>query len=88
MVFAGPSFMLVMLRFGARATIDPHAAPHRIDVVCIEGQGTVLTGSVEGAFREGQTVRWLPGVVHCLSTGESTMTTLMIEHVGLRSGLT
>jgi quercetin dioxygenase-like cupin family protein len=86
-VFSGHSLHVVMLRFARDATVDEHAAPHHIDVVCLQGSGVVSTGTERASFDAGNSVRWPAGVPHRLWTEDTEMTTLMLEHVGRGSGL-
>ena len=74
--------LLANLRFAAHATIDEHSAPYGIDVVCLDGSGFVSVGEETSALRAGETVHWPAGVDHRLWTEQSTMETLMVEHVG------
>jgi quercetin dioxygenase-like cupin family protein len=83
----GPGLLAVMLRFAPGATIDPHAAPHNIDVVCVSGQGFVSVGDETAPFVEGNSIHWPAGVTHRLWTEGAGMLTLMLEHVGPGAGL-
>ena len=74
--------LLANLRFAEHATIDKHSAPYGIDVVCLDGRGFVSVGEETAALRAGETVHWPAGVDHRLWTEQSTMETLMVEHVG------
>ena len=88
LLMQGPGLVAIMLRFAPHATIDLHAAPHAIDVVCIEGAGFVRVGHETAPFADGQSVRWPMGVPHQLWTAGTPMTTLMLEHVAAHgSGL-
>ena len=88
LLMQGPGLVAIMLRFAPQAAIDLHAAPHAIDVVCIEGAGFVRVGHEAAPFADGQSVRWPMGVPHQLWTSGTPMTTLMLEHVsGHGSGL-
>jgi quercetin dioxygenase-like cupin family protein len=72
---------IAMLRFETGATIDEHAAPHDIDVLCLEGAGMTSVGAERVPLRPGQRVRWPAGEPHRLWTEDSTMLTLMVEHL-------
>lgn len=72
---------IVMLRFDAGATIHEHDAPHRIDVICLEGSGYVSVGTQQAPIQAGEKVRWPAGQLHRLWTHDTTMVTLMIEHL-------
>jgi quercetin dioxygenase-like cupin family protein len=85
--FAGPDLAVVFLRFEPWAASGPHAAPHRVDAVCIEGAGFVLTGDREVAMTEGQSIHWPPGREYGLRTAGSPMTVMLLERVGPGSGL-
>jgi len=69
-----------MLRFSERATIAEHEAPMEVDVVCLDGGGSVSVGDETFVFRAGDTIRWPAYTMHRLWTEASEMTTLMIEH--------
>jgi mannose-6-phosphate isomerase-like protein (cupin superfamily) len=68
------------LRFGAHASIDEHAAPFEVDVVCVEGEGFVSVGAAISPLRAGECVAWPSGTKYCLWTKGSAMETLMVEH--------
>ena len=76
--------MMVQLRFGPHGTIDEHAAAWEIDVVCLEGEGTTTVDGIAEPIHAGETIRWPAGKSHCLFTEDSTMVTLMVEHVDAR----
>jgi quercetin dioxygenase-like cupin family protein len=67
------------LRFAANATIDEHAAPFEIDVICVAGEGFVSVGNGSSPFRMGDRVVWPAGVNHRLWTEGTEMETLMVE---------
>lgn len=69
------------LRFGRRATIDPHDAPYDIDVLCVAGAGFTRIGEKTFALAEGESVRWPAGEVHGLWTEDAEMETLMVERL-------
>jgi quercetin dioxygenase-like cupin family protein len=75
-----PELTLATLRFAAFGTIDPHAAGHEIDVVCLAGAGFVEVDGENAAVAPGDVVTWPAGLVHRLWTEGSTMETLMVEH--------
>ena len=68
------------LRFDAQASIDEHAAPYEIDVVCVEGEGFVSVGDAISSLHAGECVAWPRGIKHRLWTEGSGMETLMVEH--------
>ena len=73
---------VVQLRFEIHASTDEHAVGWDIDVMCLEGEGnTVIDGQAE-ALRSDQWVHWPAGKPHRLFTENTTMITLMLEHVG------
>src|SRR5689334_16155275 len=79
-----PNVCVAQLRFEPDGSIDEHAAPFDIDVICLEGCGlTAIDGEVQPLHAD-QTVRWPAHKPHRLFTAASTMLTLMVEHVGGR----
>ena len=77
---------VAMLRFGPHGTIDEHAAPHDIDVACVEGSGYASIDGKEWPLRAGETLRWPRESKHRLWTDGKTMTTLMLERLGRSRG--
>jgi quercetin dioxygenase-like cupin family protein len=75
-----PGLALAMLRFGAYSTIDEHPADFPVDVICLEGEGSLSVDGEPTAIHAGESVRWPPAQPHRLWTEASTMTTLMVEH--------
>jgi quercetin dioxygenase-like cupin family protein len=75
------TFFVAQLRFTEHANIHPHAGERETIVACIEGEGFTSVGDDTRPLREGQQVRWPKGVVHGLWTENTTMSTLMIEHL-------
>ena len=73
-----PTLLVVQLRFAPNGTIDEHAAPWEIDVICLEGNGTTTV--------DGESIRWPAAKLHRLFTDDSPMVTLMVEHIGADSG--
>ncbi len=73
--------LLAQLRFEVNATIDEHDAQHPLDVYCLEGAGFTSVAGEPAPIEAGQHVRWPAGVMHRLWTEDSTMTTLMVEHL-------
>lgn len=71
--------VIANLRFAANATIDEHAAPFEIDVICVAGEGFVSIGNESSSFRAGDRVVWPAGVNHRLWTQETEMETVMVE---------
>lgn len=69
------------LRFSENASTDVHPAAHDIHVLCLEGSGFAFCGGETEAIEAGQSVLWPRGEPHNLFTRDSTMTTLMVEHV-------
>jgi quercetin dioxygenase-like cupin family protein len=72
---------LAMLRFAPGGTIHEHAAPHDIDVVCLEGEGFISVEDRVNAFVAGHWMTWPAGRVHRLWTAERGMITLMVERL-------
>ena len=68
------------LRFAPRATIDEHAAPFDIDVLCLSGRGWTSVGDSAHVFKADDVVRWPANVPHRLWTDDDDMQTLMLEH--------
>jgi quercetin dioxygenase-like cupin family protein len=87
-LFLGANLGLVELSFEPHATIDAHALPYMVEVVCMEGSGFVRVGEEASSFEAGFSVRWPMGVVHSLWTADAPMTVITIEHVGRGGGLT
>ena len=56
-----------------------------IDVVCLEGEGTTTVDGLAEPIHAGESIRWPAGTRHRLFTEDSTMVTLMVEHVALGS---
>ena len=77
----GSGLAVAQLRFAPGGTLHRHAAPHRIEVVCLEGSGRVEVGEDVWGLEAGRSVEWPAGVTHRLWTEETTMTTLMIERL-------
>lgn len=73
--------LLAQLRFDVNASIDEHDAPHPIDVYCLEGRGSASVDGEPVRIEAGERVRWPAGVMHRLWTEDSTMVTLMHEHL-------
>jgi quercetin dioxygenase-like cupin family protein len=73
---------LAMLKFEPEGTIDEHAAPHEIDVVCLEGAGYISIEDRIWAFAAGLSLTWPAGRLHRLWTGDQGMVTLMVERPG------
>lgn len=76
-----PGFELAMLKFEPDGTIDEHPADIEIDVLCLEGEGMISMGDEQAPFKAGQRLRWVAGINHRLWTTDSSMVTLMVEHV-------
>ena len=81
-LLAREGLAVAMLKFDAAATIDEHAAPYEIDVVCLEGEGFISVEDRVWAFARGLTLTWPASRVHRLWTAESSMLTLMVERSG------
>jgi quercetin dioxygenase-like cupin family protein len=76
-----PHLGLAMLRFGSHAAIDEHSAEFDVNVVCLAGRGFASVGSEVMELAAGSHVRWPASVQHRLWTEDSTMETLMVEHL-------
>ena len=76
--------VVATLRLTTHARTDVHPADHDIHVLCLEGSGFAQSGGATVAIAAGQSVLWPRGEPHNLFTEDSTMTTLMIEHVYMR----
>jgi quercetin dioxygenase-like cupin family protein len=76
-----PYLVVAMLRFGTQATIDEHSADFDINVVCVAGAGFVSIDGAVTRVQAGGHVHWPAGSMHRLWTEESTMQTLMVEHL-------
>lgn len=85
--FAGPDLAVVFLRFRPGGATGAYAAPHRIDAVCLEGEGFVQVGSDEAELTAGHGIHWPPGTVHALRAGARAMVVMLLERVGPGSGL-
>jgi quercetin dioxygenase-like cupin family protein len=72
---------LALLRFQPAGTIDEHAAPHDVDVVCLDGEGYISVEDRVNTFAAGQWLTWPAGQVHRLWTAERGMVTLMVERL-------
>ena len=86
MLLEGPSLALALLRFGPQSTIDEHPAPYPIDVICLEGEGLFSVDGQAAPLRAGERVQWPAHRPHRLWTEADTMVTLMVQHLGARSG--
>ena len=73
--------LVAQLRFAAHASFEAHDAPWDCHVMCLEGSGHVRVGDETARLAAGQSVLWPKAVVHQLWTDDSTMITLMIEHL-------
>jgi quercetin dioxygenase-like cupin family protein len=74
-------YFVAQLRFSEHATIHEHPGENDTVVVCLEGEGFTSVAGETAPLREGQQARWPRHVPHRLWTEDSTMTTLMIEHL-------
>jgi quercetin dioxygenase-like cupin family protein len=74
-----PGLVIALLRFDRDATIHEHAAPHPIDVFCLEGSGVMSVGGEASPIEAGQRAVWPPDELHRLWTEASSMLTLMVE---------
>jgi quercetin dioxygenase-like cupin family protein len=75
--------VIAHLRFATGATIDEHAAPIEIDVICLDGEGFVSIDGQSSPLQAGERVVWTANVSHRLWTERSTMETLMVERTQL-----
>jgi len=78
--------VVAMLRLGEHANTDVHPAPYDIHVLCIEGSGFATCGGEVAELQSGESVLWPKGREHNIYTENSTMTTVMIEHVHQMDG--
>ncbi|MEJ2089154.1 MAG: cupin domain-containing protein [Gammaproteobacteria bacterium] len=78
--------VVATLRFSEHAQTDVHPADHDIHVLVLEGSGFSFCGGETEPVDAGQSVLWPKGTPHNLFTRDSTMTTLMVEHVGRLPG--
>jgi quercetin dioxygenase-like cupin family protein len=76
------TYFVAELRFSEHATIHEHPGDNDTVVVCLAGRGFTSVAGETSPLEEGQQARWPKGVPHRLWTEGSTMTTLMVEHVG------
>jgi quercetin dioxygenase-like cupin family protein len=74
-------FFVAQLRFSEHAAITEHPGERDTIVVCIEGEGFTSVAGERAQLREGEQVRWPRDIPHGLWTENSTMTTLMVEHL-------
>lgn len=74
--------VIVLLKFATHATINEHAAPLEVDVICMEGSGMVSVNGEVAEIKAGETVNWPAHVPHRLWTEDTEMVTLMVEHYG------
>ena len=77
----------VLARFDRHASLNEHASPNPVDVVCLEGSGRAslrvdATGHATDRISEGRRLRWPPDMLHRLWTEDEEMTVLMLEHMG------
>ncbi len=69
------------LRLAPNAATDIHAAPYDIHMICLAGSGFTMCDGETQPICAGQTVLWPEGLVHNVSTEDSSMETIMLEHV-------
>ncbi len=67
------------LAFRPNATLAPHANPHLIYFVVIEGGGFVQVGDERARVAAGEAVVWPPNVVHAAWTEQTPMRALVVE---------
>jgi quercetin dioxygenase-like cupin family protein len=73
--------MVAMLKFDKNGSFDAHEAAYDIHVMCQEGSGFVLVEGETAELQAGQSVLWPRDTLHQLWTEDSSMITLMIEHL-------
>jgi len=78
-LLASADLLIANLRFSDKATIDEHAAPNPIDVLCIGGSGFVSVGEELTEIKAGENIHWPAHLNHRLWTHGSAMETLMVE---------
>jgi len=76
-------FFIAMLRFPPHATIHEHPGVNETLVVCIQGEGLTSVAGETMELHEGERAFWPKDVPHRLWTEETTMTTLMVERIGV-----
>jgi quercetin dioxygenase-like cupin family protein len=81
-----PGLLIVQLRFAPNGSIDEHFANWEIDVICLEGRGMTTVDGVAEPIRAGESIRWPASKLHRLFTDDSSMVTLMVEHIGVGAG--
>jgi len=79
-LLASDVLSVAQLRFAEHGTIDEHAAPWDIDVICTSGSGFTSVGADTCPIAAGQAVRWPRDAMHRLWTESAAMETLMVEH--------
>ncbi len=73
--------VVAMLRLGTHANTDIHPAPYDIHVLCIDGCGFAMCGGEVTELKSVESVLWPKGEAHNIYTENSTMSTIMVEHV-------
>ena len=73
--------VVASLKLDANGHTDLHPATYDIHVLCIEGAGFTQCGDEHTELQAGETVLWPKDIPHNLYTQDSSMTTIMIEHV-------
>lgn len=73
--------VVAMLRLAEHAHTDVHPAPYDIHVLCTEGHGFAMSDGKTIPLQAGQSVLWPKDQAHNIYTQNSTMATIMVEHV-------
>ena len=76
-------FFVAMLRFPPQATVHEHPGENDTIVVCIDGEGMTSVGDETATLRANERAFWPANVPHRLWTEDTTMTTLMVERIGV-----
>ncbi len=73
--------VIALLRLSEQAHTDVHPAAYDIHVLCTDGRGFAMCGGEVAELKAGESVLWPKGEEHNIYTKNSTMTTIMVEHV-------
>ena len=73
--------VVATLKLDTNGHTDLHPAPYDIHVLCTDGSGFTQCGEEHTKLQAGESVLWPKDKPHKLYTKDSSMTTIMIEHV-------